>query len=854
MKPIHSFVVTATLPPKLEKLKELAYNYFWCWHSDARELFLRMDRKIWEEVQHNPVQLINKITYDKLLKLSEQNDFTNYLDYIYDKYQKYMKDQTWFGKTFPNEKGVIAYFSPEYGINESFPNYSGGLGILSGDHMKSASDLGLPLVGVGLLYQQGYFRQVLSNNGWQNETYQYNDFWTMPLTLMCDSKNEPIKIYVDMPIGSVCCYIWKLNVGRINMIFLDTNVKENKSEQVKGITNALYGGDRETRIQQEVVLGIGGMRALEAIGWHPEVVHCNEGHAAFALLERIKMLMKKYNLDYKAAKNLNNASAVFTTHTPVPAGNEAFDVAKIDAYLHNHYYKEFGFTKESFIELGQFGAYNPNESFSMTILGLRFTAYRNGVSKLHGVVSRDMWANIWKAFPVDEVPISSITNGIHTTTWIAREFAELFDRYLTPSWRYLQDEIDWSKIHSIPSEELWREKQRRRVRLVLFAREYLKSRSKRAFPSAGDSLARVNSLLDPDTLTIGFARRFATYKRANLIFKNMEKLKQIVTNSERPVQIIIAGKAHPRDTQGKEVIQSIIQSVRQHNLEKHIIFLEDYDMVMARMMVKGCDVWLNNPIRPLEASGTSGMKAALNGTLNLSILDGWWDEAYNGSNGFAIGVGEEYENTEEVEVIESDMIYDLLENVIAPTFYNRSANTNIPEEWVRLMKNCIETNAPMFSTSRMVKEYTVRFYLPALNSYKELSEGSGNKAKQLQIWKDKIRSEWHNVHISNVDFGNTTAVDVKEFGNVKVNVKLGSLLPEDVQVQVYYGALDHQENITNPATKELKMTGKEGDTYCYEGSFKFYENGVQGFTVRVLPNHSLLASSTDLFLCTWASN
>jgi starch phosphorylase len=850
MKPIYSFVVTATLPPKLEKLKELVYNYYWCWHSDAKELFIRMDRKLWEEVQHNPVQLINKISYDKLLKLSQQNDFTNYLDYIYGQFKKYMDDKTWFGTTFPKEKGVIAYFSPEYGINESFPNYSGGLGVLSGDHMKSASDLGLPLVGIGLLYQQGYFRQQLSNNGWQNEIYHYNDFFTMPLNLMRDSKGEPIKVYVDMPIGSVCCYIWQLNVGRINMIFLDTNVKENKSEQMKSITNALYGGDRETRIQQEVVLGIGGMRALETIGWHPEVVHINEGHAAFALLERIKMLMKKYGLDYKTAKNLNNATAVFTTHTPVPAGNEAFDIAKIDAYL-NSYYREFGLNKESFCELGQFAGYNSSESFSMTILGLRMTSYRNGVSKLHGIVSRNMWANIWKGFPVDEVPISSITNGIHTTTWVAREFAELFDRYLTPNWRYLTDEVDWNKVNSIPSEELWREKQRRRVRLVLFAREYMKTRSKKAFPNATDSLAIANNILNPDALTIGFARRFATYKRANLIFKNIERLKQIITDPKKPIQIIIAGKAHPHDTQGKEVIQSIIHAVRQNGLEKHVIFLEDYDMVIARMMIKGCDIWLNNPIRPLEASGTSGMKAALNGTLNLSILDGWWDEAYDGNNGFAIGIGEEYENSEEVELIESEMIYDLLETVIAPTFYERSS-TNVPDKWVQMMKNCIETNAPMFSTARMVKEYAVRFYIPALGSYKELSENSGNKAKQLQSWKDKIRSEWHNVQVLNVDFGNETTVDMKEPGRVVANIKLGSLEPNDVQVQVYYGILDHQGNITKAVTKELKMTKKDGDTYIYNGTFVFHESGVQGFTARVLPNHPLLASSTDLFLSTWA--
>ncbi|MDR0926734.1 MAG: alpha-glucan family phosphorylase [Ignavibacteria bacterium] len=849
MKPIRSFVVTATLPPKLEKLKELANNYFWSWNSDSRELFVRMDRQLWEEVQHNPVQLLNKIPTYKLQQLAEQTDFINYVDWIYAKYDKYMKEDTWFSHAYPAEKGVIAYFSPEYGINESFPNYSGGLGVLSGDHMKSASDLGLPLVGIGLLYQQGYFRQILSNNGWQNETYNYNDFYTMPLTLIRDDKDEPIKIFVDMPIGRVFSYIWQLNVGRIRLLFLDTNIEENKSTQMKSITDALYGGDRETRIQQEVILGIGGMRAMDAIGINPEVVHINEGHAAFALLERTRMLMKKYNLDFKSARNLNNASAVFTTHTPVPAGNEAFDTGKIDAYL-NQYYNEFGLSKETFCELGQFGKYNSNEAFSMTILGLGMTSYRNGVSKLHGVVSRDMWSKLWRNFPVDEVPISSITNGIHTSTWVAREFAELFDRYLSPHWRYLPDQADWSKVHLIPNEEIWREKQRRRVRLVLFAREYLKTRSKRLFPS--DSKSTPNQVLNPDALTIGFARRFATYKRANLIFKNIPRLKEILTNPERPIQIIISGKAHPHDTQGKEVIQSIIHTVRQNGLDKNVIFLEDYDLVISRMMVKGCDVWLNNPIRPLEASGTSGMKAALNGTLNLSILDGWWDEAYNGNNGFAIGVGDQHENTEEIELVESEMIYDLLETVIAPTFYNRSA-TNVPDDWVKLMKNCIETNAPTFSTSRMVKEYAVRFYIPALNSYKELSENFGANAKALQQWKDKIIGEWSNVRINKIDVSNDATLDMNEQASVSAHISLGNVIkPEDIIVQVYYGTLDHNNEITSPATKEITMRKQEGDQYVYEGDFSFHESGVQGFTLRVLPTHNLLASNTDLYLATWA--
>ena len=849
MFPIKTFVATPKLPHSIEKLKELAYNYYWCWNSEAREVFIRMDRELWEEVSHNPVQLINKIPYKKLIQLSEQPDFTNYLDYIYEKYHKYMNSETWFSNNYSDKQtDVIAYFSPEYGINESFPNYSGGLGVLSGDHIKSSSDLGLPLVGIGLLYQEGYFRQQLSNNGWQNEIYNYNDFYTMPLLLVRDENGEPLKVYIDMPVGSVCCYIWQLNVGRTKIYFLDTNVQENANPEIRKITNQLYGGDRETRIQQEIVLGIGGIRALELLKLTPAVVHINEGHAAFALLERTKQIMEKYNLNFQEAKNLNTASAVFTTHTPVPAGNEAFDLDKIDNYL-NYYYKVFDLSKEQFAELGQFGEYDASQSFSMTILGLRFTAYRNGVSKLHGSVSRKMWSHLWKEFPLNEVPITSITNGIHTTTWVAREFSELFDRYLSPSWRISPDSIDWNKVQIIPSEEIWREKQRRRTRLVLFTRDYLRARANRLFNF--ESKVNINDLLNPDTLTIGFARRFATYKRANLIFKNMDRLKQIVTNSKMPVQIIIAGKAHPQDTQGKEVIQSIIRSIKEAGLERQIVFLEDYNMAIARMMVKGCDIWLNNPIRPLEASGTSGMKAALNGTLNLSVLDGWWDEGYNGSNGFAIGFGEEHENNEEYEVIESEMIYSLLEDVIVPMFYDRN-NTRIPENWVQMMKNCIQTNAPMFSTSRMLKEYTQRFYIPALDNYCILSQDNALQVKKLQAWKEKIKSGWDNIKILSVNAPLNNNMEMNTPIPVEAVIDLGNLSPEDVEVQVYFGSINHNKEFDKPLTESLIMNRRENNLCYFNGHFTCQESGMQGVTVRILPKHPLLVNCTEMNLCKWA--
>ncbi len=849
MKPLHSFVVTANLPKRIAKLKELAYNYWWCWNSDAREIFIRINRHLWEEVNHNPVLLINKTPQETLQKLSESPDFTSFLDYIYDKFISYMNSSTYYQSKHLHSRGVIAYLSPEYGINESFPNYSGGLGVLAGDHLKSASDLGLPLVGIGLLYQQGYFRQHLTQNGWQNEQYNYNDFFSMPIVLEKNEDGTPLKISVDLPRATVYAQIWRLNLGRIYLYLLDTNIADNHSEEYREISNQLYGGDRETRIQQEIVLGIGGVRALDAMGVQIDVLHINEGHAAFALLERTKLLMKKFNLDYKTAKTLCKETSVFTTHTPVPAGNETFDLSRIENNV-IFYTKEFGISKEEFFELGQIGGYNPHEHFSMTVLGLKMSSFHNGVSQLHGRVARSMWHRLWKEFPENEVPIKGITNGVHTQTWVAREFAELYDRYLSPSWRSDTDNQElWSMVHSIPSEEIWREKQRRRVRLVLYARNYLNTKQKSSLPP--DQVGKINEYLDPDALTIGFARRFATYKRALLLFKDMERLKDIVTNPKRPVQIIIAGKAHPHDTQGKEVIQSIILRVRQYGLEKHILFLEDYDMVMARMLVKGCDVWLNNPIRPLEASGTSGMKAALNGTLNFSILDGWWDEGFDGQNGFGIGAGEEHDNSPEKESIESEMVYDMLETVIVPMFYTRDSN-RVPEEWVSYMKNSIATITGYFSTHRMVRDYTDLFYIPALERYNMLSANDATESRKFQDWKNKIRNEWEKVSILSVSNQDSKDYYVGKSIPVKAEIRLGNLSPDDVAVEVYYGAIDHHGVMSNAAKQELKHIKSENGIHYYEGDYKCPDTGKQGYTVRVLPKHRLLVSPAEMYLCTWA--
>jgi glycogen phosphorylase len=851
MKPVHSFIVTAQLPKKIEKLKELAYNYWWCWNSEAKELFLRIDRELWEEVDHNPVLLINKMTSDKLEALAKRPDFTNFLDYIHDKFTKYMNDQTWFSTNHSNVKGTIAYFSTEYGINESFPNYSGGLGVLSGDHVKSSSDLGIPLIAVGLLYQQGYFRQHLTQHGWQNELYKYNDFDLMPLVLVRNKKGEPLICEVDLPYGKAFFQIWKLQIGNVPLYLLDTNIDQNGIAEYRNITDQLYGGTRDTRIQQEIVLGIGGTRALTAMGIEPEAYHINEGHAAFSLLERTRNYMEKYQLDFESAKQITKATSVFTTHTPVPAGNESFRYERMENYL-NHYYQSLGLDHDKFYSYGQAAGFNKDEGFSMTILGLRLTTYHNGVSKLHGEVSRNMWHSLWKCFPVDEVPIGHVTNGIHTNTWISREFSELFDRYLSPAWRTDSDNQEiWDQISTIPNEELWREKQRRRVRLVLFARKHMQRRHK-AFLTP-DQSRKINEYLNPDALTIGFARRFATYKRALLLFADMDRLRDILTNEERPVQIILAGKAHPHDTQGKEVIQSIIHKVREYGLERHVVFLEDYDMVLARFMVKGCDIWLNNPVRPMEASGTSGMKAAINGCINFSILDGWWDEAFNGKNGFAIGTGEEYEDVEQQNSIDSGNIYDTLEQVIVQQFYTRDSSTRIPEKWVAIMKDCITSISGEFSTARMLKDYANKYYIPALNNYKGMTSNKAKNSAELQNWKNRVRSEWNAVEILEVSVEDNMSTHIGQEVTVAAKVTLGGLAPEDVSVQVYFGTVNHLGDMVNTAYANLQRVSSDGTEHDYKGKYKFRENGKQGFTVRILPTNKLMVNSADLHLCAWAS-
>lgn len=838
------------MPSSLMALKEIAYNYWWCWNEEAAGLFRRLDAKLWEDVFHNPVAMISRLSHDRLVQLSQRPEFINRLNDIHRQFRTYMEGKAWYASTELKQNQYVAYFCAEFGIHESFSSYSGGLGVLAGDHLKSSSDLGIPLVGIGLLYQEGYFRQYLTQNGWQNEQYVEVDFHDLPVTRVTRGDGKPLLVSVDLPIGTAHAQIWRINVGRLPLYLLDTNVPENATDQLRNITDRLYGGDTNTRIMQEMLLGIGGVRALEALGIHPAAIHLNEGHAAYATLERTRQFMIRYSLNFEEAWQVTKNTTVFTTHTPVPAGNEVFYHEQLQPFFED-YVKGLGITWERFLKLGSFGEPDEAAGFSMTILGLRGSAYRNGVSKLHGEVAREMWKNVWKDFTVDEVPITSITNGIHIQTWVAPEIAELYDRYLGSQWRTEPFEPrSWDNVDAISSIELWRVHERRRERLIIGAREHILSKHSASLTQS--QVSHIHNCLDPDVLTVGFARRFATYKRASLLMTDMDRLASIVNNADKPVQFILAGKAHPRDTAGKELIQRVHSLIAQHHLSHRIVFLEDYNMDVARLMVRGCDVWLNTPRKPYEASGTSGMKAAVNGCLHFSILDGWWAEAYNGENGFAIGRGESFD-PEEQDAADAMTLYDILEHAIIPTFYDVSNGGRVPERWVAMMKRCIRTLAPRFSALRMVQEYTTTFYRKAMESHGTMTANHADAARQAVRFFDAVRATWDDVSVRDVTIHGTSGASVGSTIHVNAAVHTGTLAPTDVLVQAVYGRLNSKGEILNATYLPLKPVSLDNGVTLFEGSFVCESSGEIGCTVRVLPTHPTLANVVDSFLVKYAN-
>ncbi|MCA1901821.1 MAG: alpha-glucan family phosphorylase [Candidatus Hydrogenedens sp.] len=852
MRNIFKFNVIPNLPERLGKLLEIANNLWWCWNPEAIDLFFRMDRDLWVECGQNPRLLLGKIKQKKLDELAKNDSFLTHMDRVYSRLQDYMKTNTYFERNLHAPKEMrILYMSAEFGVHESINIYSGGLGVLAGDHLKAASDLGLPLVGLGMLYREGYFRQYLNADGWQQELYPPNDFYNMPIGKVMKEDGTPLVIQVEYPGRMVNAYIWKCQVGRVPLYLLDTDHEDN-SPADRSITGQLYGGDRETRIKQEIMLGMGGVIAAHALKIRPTIFHLNEGHAAFMVLQRIKELVLNEGLTFNHAVETVKAGSYFTTHTPVPAGNDMFDPGLIERYF-GKYCQDVGITLQDFLALGRQDPNDMREPFCMTVLALKLCAGANGVSKLHGEVSREMWSRVWKDLPVHEIPIKSITNGVHIRSWISRDLADLYDRYLGPGWlNSPEDHSIWDHVDEIPDTELWRTHERRRERLVDFARRRLvKQLINRGVPPSGVHAA--SECLDPECLTIGFARRFATYKRVTLLFRDPARLKRILLNPQMPVQLIIAGKAHPQDIQGKELIRQIIHFALDPDVRNHVVFLEDYDINLARYMVQGVDCWLNTPRRPMEASGTSGMKAAANGALNISIPDGWWCEAKElGPNGWTIGKGETYESTEEQDSVESSALYEILEQEIVPMFYNRSSD-DLPREWIRRMKIAIKTICPVFNTYRMVQEYAEKAYIPLSVRRIAFRKDNRKSAYELSTWKQKIRSVWNNVRFVRVESETHGDVPVGTEIPIEADVYLDSLNEKDVIVEAYVGHLGMNGDIHEGHAVNMVFEKKlENNVYRFKGFIPCQETGLAGYSVRVFPYHIDLANKFEVGLITWA--
>ncbi|MHC4645436.1 MAG: alpha-glucan family phosphorylase [Planctomycetota bacterium] len=863
MPKVRSFTVVPALPDSLKALETLAGNMFWCWNPEMEELFRRIDNSLWANCGHNPVKLLGSVSQRRLAELADNRGFVNEVQRAAERLQSYLEGRTWFedvcGKyTSP----LVAYFSAEFGLHECLPFYAGGLGILAGDHLKSSSDLGVPIAGVGLMYQKGYFRQYLNVDGWQQEMYSDNDFYHMPVELVRNDDGRPVTISVEYPGRHVAAQIWSVSIGRVKLYLLDTNMPAN-SPMDRTITASLYGGDRELRIRQEIMLGIGGLNTLEAVGITPTVCHMNEGHSAFMGLERIRRLRKTTGMTFDEAVEATRSGNVFTMHTSVKAGLDEFAVELMDKYF-GEYFGELGIDRKTFLALGRVDPEDDSEPFKMPILAIKLSSYRNAVSKLHGEVSRTMWSFLWPGLPVSEVPIRSITNGVHVRGWLSDELCSLYERYLGPNWN---DEVVnkslWRNIEQIPDEELWMMHQRCKERLIVFARNRVKGQISRR-GTYHSEMNWAEEILNPEALTIGFARRFAAYKRGQLLLRDPKRLLELLNNPDRPMQIIFSGKAHPRDAEGKEIIRQIVHFAAQYDVRRRIVFLEDYSIDVARLLVQGVDLWLSTPRRPMEASSTSGMKAAINGGLNISTMDGWWCEGYTPDVGWVIGAGESYEDPGYQDMVESQALYNILENEAVPLFYTRSAD-NLPRAWIRRMKDSMTAITPTFNTDRMLAEYTRRFYNPAAARWRYLTAEAMSRAKALAMWKSDVRSAWSEFTVRDVkvriDEGQADVMVGHELPQLRVGsklsvdalVSLGRISPEDVSVELYCGTLDAWGNVECGSAVRMAHSdtaGGDGE-HWFVGSMTCKTTGRHGLLVRVLPRNSDLVDPHELGLILW---
>jgi starch phosphorylase len=853
VRALRRFTVRAALPAPLEPLGDLVANLRWSWNPDALDLFDAVDPDGWERCEHDPVKLLGEVGADRMATLAKDRRFLRRLKDAHEDLDDYLTADRWYQGLGEGAPRAIAYFSPEFGITEVLPQYSGGLGILAGDHLKAASDLGVPILGVGLLYRRGYFKQSLSPDGWQQERYPPLDPNGMPLTLLHTEAGDPLKIGVGLPGGrELRAQVWKAQVGRVPLLMLDSDVDDNGPTE-RDITDRLYGGGAEHRLAQELLLGVGGVRAVRAycaLTGHPEpeVFHTNEGHAGFLGVERIRELAEGDGLSFDDALAAVRSGTVFTTHTPVPAGIDRFPVDLISAQFGGDNASP-GVPVERIVELG---AEDDPTKFNMAHMGLRLAQRANGVSKLHGAVSREMFGSLWPGFDAHEVPIATVTNGVHAPTWVAREVMELAGQEVGSA--LVEAGSNWEAINNVPDDAIWSTRRLLRTRLVGEVRRRVReSWLQRGASEPG--LAWVDGVFDPDVLTIGFARRVPSYKRLTLMLSDRERLTRLLLDPDRPVQLVIAGKSHPADDGGKALIQQLVRFADDPLVRHRIAFLPDYDIGMARSLYHGCDVWLNNPLRPLEACGTSGMKSALNGGLNLSIRDGWWDEMYDGANGWAIPSAPDGTEADVRDAQEALALYDLMENQVRARFYDTDRD-GLPRRWIEMVRHTLQSLGPQVLASRMVRDYVRQLYTPAVVSSRQMAADSYTGAKALAEWTANVKAHWPQVRVAHVEtIGVGNAPELGQSLELHAVVSLGELRPDDVRVQAVFGRVDDDDELRDAEHAELtyagEVEGQPGD-WRFDGAVPMHRRGPFGYTVRVLPRHEEFASEAELALVAFA--
>ena len=848
----NKITVNPQLPKRIEKLSEIANNLWWSWNTEFLRLFQKIDRDLWEQSDKNPVKFLKHVSQERLEKVAKDVAFLKEYDKVAENFEGYMNSKsTWFSNKYPeNKNDLIAYFSAEYGLDQTIPIYSGGLGILSGDHLKSASDLGIPLVAVGLLYKNGYFNQKINGYGQQETEYHNIDLCDMPIHPVKDEKGEDLTIYVKFPKRRLYLKVWQINVGRVKLYLLDSDIEKNNEED-RDVTLRLYGGDQEMRIRQEIVLGQAGVNLLtKYLNLNPTVYHMNEGHSSFLNLEIIKNIIKEKQVSFEVAKDIASSKTVFTTHTPVPAGNDIFPLALVEKYFKD-FWPRLGLSREEFLRLGMKPGIDLDEGFNMGILALKIAGKKNGVSKLHGAVSRELFGEIWPNIAANESPIEYVTNGIHTCSWLAPKLKELYNKYLIPYWQdnMHQDHV-WEKIKNIPDEKLWEVHNDRKVKLLKLVKDSTSERLRRS-GYRYEEINEIVSKLNPEALTIGFARRFATYKRATLIFKDLERITQILNNENRPVQIIFAGKAHPADKEGQDLIKYIHEISMMPQFKGKIFILENYNIAMSRYLISGVDVWLNNPRRPMEASGTSGQKASVNGVINFSVLDGWWAEGYTQTNGWTIGTNAEYESYEAQDIADSQSMYRTLEEKIIPTYYETDDN-GISKKWLELMKNSIITTGGKYSTARMLVDYTNHLYIPLCNLTKRYYSDVDNVAS-YNSWKKDLYMNWKDIKITQVDNLDNITIDAGNHIEVACEVELPNINIENIVVEVYYGKILDNGIVENVSIIPMKLQDQDDENkkYYFTAKIELTTGGNYGYTFRVMPKHEMLLEAANLDLIKW---